>query len=405
MSELKRIYYFNSLFDLELGKFPVNKIQQSSAEMGVLFAPLGSRQDRILLGIDVPDEYWYHLDACGLSTPQPLSVSEKVKDFSGFEGEAWGWNQRSLDILSKTGAHCFLPETCIIEKVNSRCFNNNIAEKHELGVAGSRYSCNPYDYREILLSLNNDFPLVIKPAYGGCGFGFRIIKTPDLSDNYFNDIAFLSEHGGYVIEPWHKRVYDLSTRVEIDRDGSVSLLRHLRPYVNSFGAFYGIYLSPQDPVLKEYDKVLEDTAIKISKELYSEGYWGPAGLDSFVYKDFSTDSLKVASVIEVNARHVMSDIAFALRNSCAPGKYCFFRFISRKKGTVPDDYKSLNNMLGPEMFNPLTKTGIMLVSPLMFFFNNNWVKPSQNVFFISADSEAELFNRDNRLRELLRKTV
>lgn len=404
MSELKRILYFNSLFDLELGKFPVNKVQQSGAEMTVLFAPLGSRHDRILLDIDVPDEYWNYLDTCGLNTPQPIA-GKKTKDCYGFEGEAWGWNKKSLDRLSNTGAKCFSSEFDVIEKVNSRCFSNHIAKKYELGVSGSKYSCNPYEYKNILLALKNEFPLVIKPAYGGSGFGFRKIESPNLSDDYFRDIAFLSEHGGYVIEPWYKRVYDLSTRVEIDQNGSVSLLRHLRPYVNVFGAFYGIYLSPQDQVLEKYDEILEKTAMNFSKELYSAGYWGPAGLDSFVYKDLSDSCLKIASGIEVNARHVMSDIVFALRDSCAPGKHCFFRFISRKKGFVPDNYKCLNDMLGSETYNPITKTGIMLVSPLLIFYGNNWVKPSRNVFFISADSKTELFNRDNFLRELLRKTV
>ncbi|HLV31372.1 MAG TPA: hypothetical protein VKY57_07380, partial [Chitinispirillaceae bacterium] len=187
--------------------------------------------------------------------------------------------------------------------------------------------------------------------------------------------------------------------------GSVSLIRHLRSCVNTFGAFYGIYLSPLDPVLKQYEKVLEDTALIVSKELYSQGYWGPAGLDSFVYKDHLAGCYKTASVIEINARHVMSDIVFELMNSCAQGKHCFFRFISRKKGKIPNNYNNLSEMLGKEEYNPVTKTGIMLVSPLEVYFNNKWSKPLRNVFFITADSESELFELDKRLRERLRKNV
>ena len=405
MCELNRIFYFNSLFDLELGKFSSQKVEQASAEMTVLFAPLGSRQDRILMGIDVHDDYWKYLDVCGLSTPQPFPVTEKVNCNNRFKGEAWGWNEKSLCVLKQAGASCFHPDTGIVEKVNSRCFSNYLAKKYEWGVGGSKFSCDLADYTKIVSSLSNNFPLVIKPAYGGSGFGFRQIKSLDQAEEYFSDISFLSKHGGYVVEPWHERVYDLSTRVEIGHDGSVSLIRHLRPCVNTFGAFYGIYLSPQDPVLKLYEKVLEDTALSVSKELYSQGYWGPAGLDSFVYKDHLTGCHKIASVIEINARHVMSDIVFELRNSCAQEKHCFFRFISRKKGKLPDNYNSLSEMLGEEEYNPVTKTGIMLVSPLEVYFNNKWSKPLRNAFFIAADSESELFELDKRLRERLRKNV
>ena len=139
MCELNRIFYFNSLFDLELGKFSSQKVEQASAEMTVLFAPLGSRQDRILMGIDVHDDYWKYLYVCGLSTPQPFPVTEKVNCNNRFKGEAWGWNEKSLCVLKQAGASCFHPDTGIVEKVNSRCFSNYLAKKYEWGVGGSKF--------------------------------------------------------------------------------------------------------------------------------------------------------------------------------------------------------------------------------------------------------------------------
>ncbi|MDO5576156.1 MAG: hypothetical protein Q4F84_03685 [Fibrobacter sp.] len=399
---MNRIFYLNSLFDLELGEYPIRNVEQASAEMTVLFAPLASKDDQILLDIDVRDEYWKYLDNCGLEMPHRVSFTQNGNEEGSLRGEAWGWNKNVADLLKRAGAECYFPDTEIVKKVNSRRYSSYLAQKHGWGVPGSVYLPDLHDYTNALVSLNDHYPLVIKPSYGGSGFGFKKIDSFCEGSNFTNDIAYLSAHGGYVIEPWLDRVYDLSSRVEIANDGSISFIRFQRSCVNSFGAFYGIYIPPQDLILKQYEKELESNALKVADELYSLGYWGPVGIDSFVYRDRASGCQKLVCAIEINARHVMSDVSFALRDSCAPKKHCLFRFVSKKRGRVPDNYCDLKKILGKEMYDPVTQKGIIVVSPLNVFYKNKWNKPLRNVFFLAADSEPELLVLDKILRERLK---
>lgn len=399
---MNRLFYLNSLFDLELGGYPIRNVEQASAEMTVLFAPLASKDDQVLLDIGVRDEYREYLDNCGLEMPHLVSSIRSGTENGSLRGEAWGWNRSVVDLLTRAGADCCLPDTEIVKKANSRWYSNYLAQKHGWGVPSSIYLSDIHDYHKALITLNDHYPLVIKPSYGGSGFGFKKIGSFCEGNNIIKDIACFFEHGGCVIEPWLDRIYDLSSRVEIANDGSISFIRFQRSCVNSFGAFYGIYIPPHDLILERYEKELEGNALKVAEELYSLGYWGPVGIDSFVYEDRLSGCRKLVCAIEINARHVMSDVAFALRDSCAPQKHCLFRFVSKKRGMVPEDYCDLEKLLGREMYDPVTQKGIIVVSPLCVYYKDKWNKPLRNIFFLAADSESELFELDKSLRERLK---
>ena len=111
-----------------------------------------------------------------------------------------------------------------------------------------------------------------------------------------------------MIEPWCKRVYDFSSSITIQKNGSISSIRHQRSVSNMHGAFIGIYLAPEDPVIEKYVSIQEKAVRNAAQALSDQGYFGPAGFDSFAYIDIDGKE-RVAPVIEINARHSMSDVA------------------------------------------------------------------------------------------------
>ncbi len=393
LSKPHHLYYLNALFDQHLGGYDTGKLARAASEMTILFSFMGNHSDRVLLDVDFPDDFRNYL----------LSINVKsLQTTNGNKAEipvSWGWDEQSCKKMKTLGLNCQNPNLSIIKKVNSRQFHNLISDRFSLGVEGSTY-CDSYEaLLQGLKKLELFGDLVIKPSFGGSGYGFRIIKKGEKTF-YQKDMEALVEHGGVVIEPWRKRVHDFSSSITIYKDGSMSSIRHQRSFSNMHGAFIGIFMAPCDPVIEKYKYIQEKAVRNAAQTLFEHGYFGPAGFDSFVYTD--TDGKeRVAPVIEINARHSMSDVAHAIRNRYTPQKWCFFRLMSKKRCNLPTDYNKWKDMLKKDHFDPDTREGIILLTPLRLKHGSTVVQPIRNGFFLSACSEEELFEMDERLRKVL----
>lgn len=394
MIPFSRLYYLNTLFDFNLGGYSTSKLSRSSSEMTILFAFMGNETDRVLLDIEIPDEFLSYLNSIKVKT---LKSYNETKAEISENPIPWGWDIDTFNRLCSLGMKCDNPDLNIVKKVNSREFHNLISEECGLGVPGSVF-CNSIDsYFKRIRSFDQPGDLVVKPSFGGSGFGFRIIKdrNPLL---YCGEIESLMTHGGVVVEPWCKRLYDFSSSITIDKKGSISSIRHQRSFSNMHGAFIGIYMTPNDPVIEKYGQIQETAVKKAAHALFTQGYFGPAGFDSFVCTDNNGKEC-VAPVIEINARHSMSDIAHAIRSRYAPDKRCLFRLLSKRRCKLPQSYKEWIELIKNDHFDTDTQVGIMLTTPLRLKQGNSWVQPLRNGFFISANSEKELFEMDERLRK------
>lgn len=386
----------NALFDLELGGFSFKGVKQSTAEMSVLFSLAGSAGDIVLLDTSVPQEYWEYLHSFGLDTADPI-YKGSLQDY---EAVSWGWDESSRKRLSETGALLRCPDLSIVKKCNSRLFCSEINSQHGSGVPGSVFCHTRKDFFAALDSLSQSYPVVVKPAFGGSGFGFINLASFEQARSASARVDSLIAHGGVVVEPWCDRTCDLSTSVTISPEGIAGSYRHQRFLANRHGAFFAILLSPADPVLDKYIPLMEKHVKPAVDELISAGYFGPAGFDSFVYNDRGGTE-KLAPVIEINARFSMSDIAHAVRNRCAPGSYCLLRMISRNRCFLPENYKEFFDVIGEYSFSLSKQSGCILLTPLRTGYGNNLpVEPSRNAFFISAESMEKLFEIDSCIQNL-----
>ena len=392
---MSNIYYLNSLFDLELGGFATDNLARAAAEMTALFVPVGTTGDRVLIDTRVPEEYFNYLSSLGLECPRAIQADEQCQ---GCDPVVWGHNEQSVARLGKLGVESHHPDLEVIRKVNSRLFGHKLCTELGLGVPDS-LALATFDSVETALASWNRFPLVIKPAFGNAGYGFMTKESAELSDHeHARLVETLNTCGGVTLEPWLERVTDISTRFELLPDGVVEGLSHHQCHANAAGTFFADLLDPADETVTKWREQLDNAAGGVAQALHNEGYFGPVGLDSFVWRD-SDGTERLAPVIEINARHAVSTIAYALRKRLAPERVCYFRFVGRRRHELPETYRELKKLLGTNTFRRSTKRGIALATPLRVSHNSHWQQPSRSAFFIAAPSAEEVLKIDSRLRE------
>ena len=389
-----RLYYFNALFDHRLGGYDTKNVAAAAAEMTTLFLPLGTRNDRVLLDTVPNDHFLEYLAGVNVETAAPLTKGEMA---SGYAGETWGWDIEAERRLESAGATCTRPGFEIVRKINGRQFCRGLQDLLGLGVPGSSWYEEPGQAHESVVR-SKVFPLVIKPAFGSSGRGFILINGPDdLTAALYKKIEHLFANDGVIIEPWCRRIHDISSSFRLDPGGAISNVRSCRCAVNDRGVFYGVYCGP-DPVIDKWRDGLEPAVAAAAPLIHAEGYFGPVGFDSIVYAD-NEDRESIALMIEINGRHVISDIAHALHGKMNRRGPSLFRFINRRHcRALPDNYGLMQTMfrnagIGHDQVIPVT--------PLRVYDRESWKIPERNGFYISASSPEELSVLDESVRHIL----
>lgn len=362
--------------------------------MTTLFVPMGTESDLTLLHTEVPPDYRPYLKAAGLTIPD--FVSSRFSADENVLAEPWGWDEETLNFFSVTNISSIHPDPAIVQMVNNREFASDLSYKENIGTPGSTLLHTMKEFNILIATENLKYPAVIKPSQGSSGFGFILLSSPPDS-SLRKRISKLFEYGSAVLEPWYNRKVDISSSMTLHRDGSQSEIRHYRCHVDSHGTFYGVYLSPDRLFDDRLLEILNQKVSSCARHLFDHGYFGPVGFDSFIYND-NNGHTGLAPIIEINARHVMSDIARTLKQKIAPEQHVFYRLLSSRRCKLPDSYESLKKLLDPYHFSSESGKGILLLTPLR---NKTDItrQPFRNAFFISAENENELFLLDRILRE------
>jgi hypothetical protein len=245
-----------------------------------------------------------------------------------------------------------------------------------------------------------ELPAVIKPAFGGAGFGFRVVSSSDMWQAQQRIAGEYLRHGGCVVEPWCDRVADLSTSVHVHRNGAIGPVVFQRQRINSYGAFYGMYSADDDRVITPWRAALEKTTRLLAEAAADRGYFGPIGVDSFVYRDRSGAEV-LASGIEVNGRFTMGMLAHEFRSRIATGQHTLLRFIGKKRCRLPASIGEWLTVCGADIaYNRTSRSGIIAITPMRIGYRGTWSQPQRSAFFIVGDTldQLETFDRELRMR-------
>jgi hypothetical protein len=394
---MNRCWYLNALFDLELGGFDTGRPRRPVVEMQPLFLLVGCAGDRAIVECELPDEYCAYLRDAGLVVARPRAIDEVGEPC---RGEPWGWNRRACDTFARAGATCDHPSLEVVRTVNSREFGHALGAALDAGVAGGVW-CESVDEIQDALGRMAGAEAVVKPAFGNAGAGFVHVTHGRLDAVQAARLRAYIDRGGVgaCVEPWLDRLHDISSRYAIGKDGAVMKVGHHRALSNRSGAFFADWMEPRDACVEPWRETLDDTLGRAATALAAAGYWGPVGFDSFVYRHNATHRL--AAMIEINARHAMSTVAYALRDQLAPDRPSLFRFIGKRRHRLPPGCDRVRAALGGDAFSARDRRGALLLTPPRIrHAGEQWRQPGRSAFFVCAETAEETLRLDERLRRV-----
>ena len=188
--------------------------------------------------------------------------------------------------------------------------------------------------------------VVVKEALGLAGRNAIRLWEPELLSVHRRWMERTLDHGRrLVIEPWLEREMDFSVQVEMTPRG-LRLCGYTGLLNDPKGQFQANFATPScdrripAPVTDLFRKPA-DIALRLHR-LYAEilsllesdlkcaGYFGPVGLDAFVYRTAQGEP-RLKPVVEINPRNTMGRLTLELMRRTTPGSYGLFQLINRAR--------------------------------------------------------------------------
>jgi hypothetical protein len=182
--------------------------------------------------------------------------------------------------------------------------------------------------------------VILKAALSTAGRDrLRLRAPPDARG--LHTIERLTAWGPVVVEPWLRRVLDLSLLTDVSADGALTVRGLHRFFTSPGGRYLGSWvgrptvgLSPelarfftgdgQSPAWIE--RALTRAARIAAAEAHRLGYVGPIGLDALIHE--TPDGLRLRPLVELNPRLSMGRVALALGRRLGPGAVGVWRVLS-----------------------------------------------------------------------------
>jgi hypothetical protein len=181
---------------------------------------------------------------------------------------------------------------------------------------------------------------VLKPRLSTSGRG-RVPGERQAFDEDSLRGAFprLAEHGGALLEPWLDRVRDLSVQLHLAPGGQLTLLGTLEQVLTASGLYAGHrglidWRGRVGSGSTDHEGALLEAASEVARAAAGEGFFGPCGVDAFVFRtgEGGSDREILRPVCEFNARFTTGTVVIGLlrrllpRLGLAPGDQRPFEF-------------------------------------------------------------------------------
>ncbi|HEY5511646.1 MAG TPA: hypothetical protein VIK10_11530 [Prolixibacteraceae bacterium] len=187
---------------------------------------------------------------------------------------------------------------------------------------------------------SSQFPkVVVKLPWSSSGRGLLLFPNPDSPKKNDEVLSgMLSQQGFVTVEPWHKKVTDLSYQFEI-LDGEVKYRGRTFLETDPKGRYVRNYLTEDIEIQQDVKVFMEEHQAEVvemlteslSQSKYTNLYEGWIGIDAIVYRN-DKGVLKFHPMLEINGRFTMGAIALKIRNYLAEGSNGFLQIFYSKTG-------------------------------------------------------------------------
>ena len=256
--------------------------------------------------IDSATSYRKRQDVGSSSAGHAASDQWASASTRGLQGAAWCPTPYALLCLARLGAVLpAAPPLGVLQSANSRLFCAQLGQT----LPGARFEVDPERAVRFLCAHQSDAWLLKRPL-GFAGRGQRALYGALRPDDH-RFIEQSADHGGLQIEPLVDIHLEVVIHGHIEPGGSFVLGPLRRQRVDAHRAWLNSGLLAPDDLSNEHAVRIHDEAARVAAALHQLGYFGPFGMDAFVYK--SRDGRFVLNPrSEINARYCMG---FALAES------------------------------------------------------------------------------------------
>ena len=330
------IHYFNPDWEEKLEhpkKDKSNKyIESFKDDLGFVSCFIARSHDVCVLARRPSNEHLNYWKKVGFTAPEivesenlNLAIQEIRRDRKVSAVVPWGGNKTYFEqnTRHKNSAEARL----IFSKTRNQKF---LAKFHlESGfplIEKETYKYCIGNYEELLSKSKDLFSffdnIVIKNEFGSSGRGNLKLNETDLKrENITNFLKHKFDDGSEVLlEGWRQRICDFSFVGDLSNENASKSINLLRPLSDHLGQYRGHFIGGY-PVASLSEKtkktlydpesgffeMLEDLKMRVESYLSGEGYFGPYGIDLFLYHNLA--GALCIQVSEINTRRTMGHVA------------------------------------------------------------------------------------------------
>lgn len=219
---------------------------------------------------------------------------------AGCAGHAWCPTPRALAMLRRAGATVpSAPSLAVLQRVNHRRFASDLGQH----LPGACWVEDGSVLEALLVSGTG--PWLLKRPYGYNGRGRLRVRPGRLDARERAWVAASFVRGdGLQCEPEVARVLDLAWHGLVAADGTWQLGRPTAQRCDAFGQWVGTEPLRPDALSPAHGAQFRASTERVAAALAGAGYFGPFGVDGFVYRDAS-GAAALQPLSEVNARYSM----------------------------------------------------------------------------------------------------
>lgn len=317
------VHIANINFEEELcGNHPIpydKAIQKHPVYLQLQFLPLlyAGPNDLVLISHLPPVSYWESLKF----TPPHLALLNSTIPPSYVELKSWGYSKAVADYAKEKGLLYPTPEMEVVKKVHSKAYPFEHAPKK----AGS---CLLHNEKEVEDWVKKEpFPKVLKKILAHSGRGHLVL----MEEKDTSKLQSFLRHVDFPLrgERWLNKVLEFSTQWEVSETPK---LIGTTIFKSSPKGTYQSTIVERDLEVPHLEEHLEAADLFLRK-VYKEGYFGPMGLDAFIYEENGKNHLY--PILESNARRTMSWAALQFQRRYFPNDKMTFSFMPTESGLLP----------------------------------------------------------------------
>lgn len=288
--------------------------------------------DYIAVTHDPPSLYLEKIQAWrkGLPLPHIINLNNEELGRLNLTCQSWGYSKKVKKWAAAHRIQYEMPDWEIIKEVNSKAYSFS----HSPSLQNSDLLWN--DSQLIRWFNLTSGKRVLKTCYGLSGRGHFFIDE-NLALNQIIQFCETewAQKRPVIAEPWVARVFDFSTQWNIDKLIGPQLVGPTVFQSNEKGVYQSTLCGKREQTFKELLPFLEEhleCAEGILNKIFSLGFYGPIGVDAFIYRE--QNQLKLQPIVEINARQTMSLAALKFQERWFPDQTIRFFFSSNERETI-----------------------------------------------------------------------